>query len=543
MKKVYHCFGCGSGGDVFRFVQETEGVDFQGALELLADRYAVELEVEDEDPRTAARRRRRERLYALLERYAAYYARYLWEAAEAADARAYVAARGLDEATLRRFRVGYAASAWDHMYTRSRSAGFSDEELLAAGVVQRSRERGTLYDRFRGRLTFPLADQRGRVLGFGARGLRPDQRPKYLNTAEGELYHKGRALFGADLARAEAARSKAAVVVEGYTDVLALHQAGIENAVGLMGTAMTPEQVGEVARLVGPDGVVHLALDADASGQEAMLRAAGVAEQRALRLDVVALPAGTDPAELVGEEGAEAMRARIAAAVPFARFQVERVLASADLESGAGRTTAFEALRTLLSAMPPTPEREELQRIAASRLRLGDSLIDLLVQPPERGASAPGPPPARGRRILDRADEVERTFLALCVALPDVGRDALRRVDLEAHFTSALLRRAAAHLRDHLTAPAEGLDPADYELQALVAELALRADREPATAATLEVQTRQLEVARLDREIAAARAEGRTDVSTLARERSQVLDDLSAAMDQAMAARRAESPA
>src|SRR5436305_811410 len=172
VKKVYHCFGCGSGGDVFRFVQETEGVDFQGALELLADRYAVELEVEDEDPRTAARRRRRERLYALLERYAAYYARYLWEAAEAADARAYVAARGLDEATLRRFRVGYAASAWDHMYTRSRSAGFSDEELLAAGVVQRSRERGTLYDRFRGRLTFPLADQRGRGGGAAAAAAR-----------------------------------------------------------------------------------------------------------------------------------------------------------------------------------------------------------------------------------------------------------------------------------------------------------------------------------------------------------------------------------
>src|SRR5439155_6067148 len=126
------CFGCDAGGDVFTFVQETEGVDFQGALELLADRYGVELEVEDEDPQAAARRRRRERLYALLERYTAYYARYLWDASEAADAREYLAGRGLEEETLRRFRVGYAPSAWDHMYTRSRRAGFSDEEMAGA---------------------------------------------------------------------------------------------------------------------------------------------------------------------------------------------------------------------------------------------------------------------------------------------------------------------------------------------------------------------------------------------------------------------------
>jgi DNA primase len=549
VKKVYHCFGCGAGGDVFRFVQETEGLDFQAALESLADRYGVELEAEDEDPRAAARRQRRERLYALLERAAAWYARVLWEAGEAAGARDYLASRGLEEDVLRRFRVGLAPDSWERMVERGRAAGFSDEELLAAGLAQRSR-RGTLVDRFRGRLTFPLCDARGRVLGFGARALRPDDRPKYLNTAEGEIYHKGRALFGADLARAAASRERSVVLVEGYTDALALHQAGIENAVALMGTALTVEQVGELARLVGPEGVVHLALDADASGQEAMLRAAQVAAERTLRLDVVPLPSGTDPAELVGAEGADAVRARVAGAVPFARFRVERLLEEADLDSAAGRTQAFEAVRRVLAALDPTPEREELQRVAASRLRLGDRLIDLLVAPLPAGAPAPaasggaadrrhGPRADPQRRALDRAEEVERTFLALCVAAPDAGRDALRRVDLDAHFTSGLLRRAAAHLRDHLAAPVDGLDPADAELQSLIAELALRADREPVSPATLNVQTRQLEVARLDREIAAARAEGRTDVSTLAKERTQVLEDLSAAMDEAMATRGA----
>jgi DNA primase len=289
--------------------------------------------------------------------------------------------------------------------------------------------------------------------------------------------------------------------------------------------------------------VVHLALDADASGQEAMLRAAQVAEERALRLDVVPLPPGSDPAEVVAAEGADAVRARVAGAVPFARFRVQRLLDGSDLDSGHGRTAAFESVRAVLSALPPTPEREELQRVAASRLRLGDNLIDLLVQAPPAATSAPHSGPERRspqRRALDRADEVERTFLALCIAAPDTGRDALRRVDLDAHFTSGLLRRAATHLRAHVASPTDGLDAADAELQSLIAELALRADREPASAATLKVQTRQLEVARLDREIAAARAEGRTDVSTLAQERKQVLQDLSAAMDEAMATRSTE---
>jgi DNA primase len=549
VKKVFHCFGCQAGGDVFTFVQETEGVDFQGALELLADRYGVQLELEDEDPRAAERRRRRERLYALLDRTATYYARYLWEAGEAAGAREYLAGRGLSEETLRRFRVGFAPDSWDHVLGRSRGAGFTDDELLAAGLAQRSK-RGTLIDRFRGRLMFPLSDSRGRVLGFGARALREGDRPKYLNTAEGEIYHKGRALFGADLARAEAARAQSAVLAEGYTDVLALHQAGIANAVGLMGTAMTVEQVGELARLVGPEGVVHLALDADASGQDAMLRGARMAEQRALRLDVVALPSGTDPAELVASEGADAMRARLAAAVPFARFRVERILEAADLDSGTGRTRAFEAVRAVLAGMDPTPEREELQRIAASRLQLGDNLIGLLTAPGSASSAADSSRAATAERrprepsqirALTRSEEVERTFLAFCVALPEAGRDALRRVDLDAHFTSGLLRRAAAHLRDHLTAPTEGIDPSDGELHALLAELALRAAREPATPATIKVQTRQLELARLDREIAAARSEGRTDVSALAVERKEKLQDLNDAIDEAMAVRPAET--
>ncbi len=330
LDKVYHCFGCQASGDLFTFVMETEGLDFAAALEALADRFGVQLETESEDPRAAERRERRDRLHALLGRAAAYYERYLWEAHEAASAREYLLGRGFDRQTLSAFRVGYAPSAWDRMLRASRNAGFNEGELLSAGLAQRSRARpGGVYDRFRERIIFPTSDERGRVIGFGARAMRENQMPKYLNTAESELYQKRRVLYAIDLAlRSGATRTGRMILVEGYTDVLALHQAGIRNSVGIMGTSLTEEQIAALARRVQ---VLELCLDADSAGQAAMLRAAEVAAGHKLELRVVPLPAGTDPAELISSQGADALRARVEASVPFAAFQVERILEQADL--------------------------------------------------------------------------------------------------------------------------------------------------------------------------------------------------------------------
>ena len=549
-KKVYHCFGCGAGGDVFTYAMETEGLDFGGALEWLADRFGVALEVEAEDAQAAERRQRRDRLLQLVDRTATFYARFLWDSSEAADARAYLAARGLSEETLRTFRVGYAPSAWDTVLVASRRNGFTEAELIAAGLVQRNKDRGTVYDRFRGRIMFPLADLRGRTLGFGARAMRDNQQPKYLNTSDGEIYHKGRQLFAADLARAASAKAGRTILVEGYTDVLALHQAGLQNTVGLMGTALTGEQAAGLARLAP---IVDLALDADAAGKDAMLRAARVAAGQRLELRVVPMPVGTDPAELVAAEGAEAMRARTAAAVPFARFQVERILETADLSGGEGRDLAYADLRAVLSGVAPSPSRDELVRLVAGRLTLSEQLVSLLVQAPAPGASPPGagargdggavPVPRRTPRaaaVLDRREQTERTFLALCLELPESGRSALRRVDLEQHFTSDLTRRAAAHLRDHLADPSQGLADDDQELAALIAELSVRGGREPATPDTLEVEILQLEMARIEREIAAARSAGRLDVTTLAAELTTVKADFGDAVERATADRAGE---
>src|SRR6185436_3001760 len=330
-EKLYYCFGCGEGGDAFKFVQQTEGLEFQEAVELLAERSGVQVEREEDDPRAEQRRRRRERLHALLERAAGFYAKYLREAGEAAPAREYLSSRGLSEDVLLEFRVGYSPSAWDRMLLGARQSGFTEEELVAAGLAQRGRG-GGLYDRFRGRIMFPLADARGRVLGFGARQMGEGRGPKYLNTSENDLYHKGRQLFGIDIARKEAMKSSRFVVVEGYTDVLALHQAGIREAVAIMGTAMTQEQLAELAKVGDSNrrGSVFLALDADRAGREAMLRAARLAEDRGVDLRVVDMPEGTDPADLVSAEGADAFIQRMDRAAPMIEFQVRRVLADAD---------------------------------------------------------------------------------------------------------------------------------------------------------------------------------------------------------------------
>ena len=542
VQKVYHCFGCQASGDVFTFVQETEGVDFKGALELLAERYNVELKREEEDPREAERRRRRDRLLELLGRTTAYYERCLWESQEAAHAREYLQGRGLSQEILREFRVGYAPSAWDRVLLASRRGGFSEKELYDTGLAQRSKQNGRPYDRFRSRIMFPLADTRGRVLGFGARAMREDQRPKYLNTSDNDLYHKGLHLYGADLARAHATRAGEVILCEGYTDTIALHQAGMRNAVGLMGTALTAEQVNELARMAQ---TVLLALDADSAGQEAMLRASSLAAKRKLELRVVSLPAGTDPAELIQRDGAQAMAQAVAKSVPFVRFRVERVLAAGDDSSPEGRDRTWEQLRPVFATLPPSAMRLELTKLVSGRLALPESVTEReLARAPSRPPSG-NPPQGNGngarRGAFSRREETERAFLALCMACPDEGAAALAALDLQEHFSSGLLRRAASHLRhgdlrDPLAiAPGEEHGPDDDpELKSLLAELIVEAGGEQARPTMLELQRLQLELARIDRGIAQARGTQGSDVNALAEQRKQVKEEFDLAYSRAL---------
>jgi DNA primase len=530
-EKLYYCFGCSEGGDAFKFVQQTEALDFQEAVELLAERFNVRVEREADDPRAEERRRRRERLHALLERASRFYSTYLRESAEAEPARQYLASRALSEEVLTEFRVGYSPSAWDRMLVGARQNGFSEEELVAAGLAQRGRS-GGLYDRFRGRIMFPLADSRGKVLGFGARQMGEGRGPKYLNTSENDLYHKGRQLFGIDVARKEAMRTARFVVVEGYTDVLALHQAGIREAVAIMGTALTQEQLAELAKVGDGNrrGLVYLALDADRAGQDAMLRASRLAEDRGIDLRVVEMPEGTDPADLVTRDGPEAFAERMQRAVPMIEFQVRRVLADADLDTPAGRDKALGEARELISVVPErTATRDALVREAADRLDVPADYVLAPARPVPVAPHGPSPISSAGELAL----RAEREFLTRCLSSDGLGRHYLSR-PADDQFSSDLLRRARTHLVENFDDPLAALPEDDPALGALVTDVALAAqERPPTEELVLTMSVLQLEQRRIEREIRRASQDGdHARKSELAAADQRVRNELDSVMGQ-----------
>jgi DNA primase len=536
--KLYHCFGCGVAGDVFGFVMEKEGLGFTEAVEALADRYGVELQREQEDPRAEAARQRRQRLQQLLERAAAYYSNYLWESKEAGKAREYLAARGLSEETLKNFGVGFAPSAWDKILVAGQRAGFTVPEMHSVGLVQKS-ERGGEYDRFRARIMFPIRDPRGRTLGFGGRATRADQKPKYVNTSETDFFHKSEILYGLDRARAAMAKANRAVVVEGYTDVLALHQAGMEGAVGVMGTAITPEQV---ATLSGTVDEVVLAMDADEAGEEAMLRAQRVAAGRRMRLRVASMPSGVDPAELMAEaDGPERFRGFLQGAAELTDFQVTRVLNRTDTASPVERDKALAEVAPILAGMEEGAAQSELIRKVADRLDLEPAMVTgrVVASTPATGgpgASAADPgraprrnaPPGRGgpsngyaqggpggevpRQEAQRPVELtsrerqERALLAMCIALPEPGAEFLEQLG-ESHLSQSG-QAAADFIRFHPKDPVDHIPRDNAALSVLITELVMLAREQPASKESMELNFLLLDQRRLEEEIAAAGERG-----------------------------------
>jgi DNA primase len=473
---TFKCFGCGEGGDAITFVQKTENVDFVGAIEALARRFGVELEYEEASPEQEQTRRRDDRLRALLERAAEFYARVLWEADAAAGAREYLASRGLGEEVCREFRLGYAPGG-ARLASRAVQEGYTQEELLAVGLANR---RGNDY--FQRRIVFPLTDRGGRVRGFQARKLHDDDplQAKYVNSPEGELFRKGDLLYGLDLAKQAIAREDRAVVVEGNTDVIALRQAGFAPVVASMGTALTEGHLRELTRLTKR---LFLCFDADAAGTDATLRGMELAVREGFSVRVVPLPPGTDPAD-----DPAAFQERLAKPVsyPVHRVRLEHARAS-------DPQAAFAAIRSFLTSLPDSPEHLEAIRVAA----------DLLDLPPETQS---GLAPARGSartagvvspRLLDAGARLERSALA------GVADHESLLPDLELlgpeHFDDELHRRARAYLL--------GQEAADGDLTALLAELYALRDEEEITLDTASQLLLRLRERKLDRELAEADGE------------------------------------
>jgi DNA primase len=472
---TFKCFGCGEGGDAITFVERTENVDFVGAIELLARRFGIELEYEEASPEHEERRKRDERLRALLERAAEFYSRVLWESDLGVTAREYLASRGLGKEVCREFRLGYAPGG-AQLTARARQEDYTQEELLAVGLANR---RGNDY--FQRRIVFPLADARGRVRGFQARKLHDDDplQAKYVNSPEGELFRKGDLLYGLDTARQAIAREDRAVVVEGNTDVLALRQAEFAPVVASMGTALTEAQLRELARLTKR---LFLCFDADAAGQDATLRGMELAVGQGFDVKIVALQPGTDPAD-----DPAAFERQLASPVSYPVHRVRLLHGKAP-----DRNAAFTAIESFLSSQPDSPEHLDARRLATDLLDLPPETQSALA--PRTRSSAVG---VISPRLLDAGLRLERSALA-GVATHDSLRPELELLGPE-HFDDDLHRRAREYLL--------GQEAADGDLTALLAELYALRDEEEITEETAKQLLLRLRERAIQRELASADGE------------------------------------
>jgi DNA primase len=470
--KLFHCFGCGKGGDVVTFVRETENLDFVGAIEWLAERFRVPLRYEETSPAAEESRRARDRLLSLLDQTASYFERLLWDTAAGEPVRAYLASRKLGEAVAREYRLGL--SPGHGLAAKARERGFTDRELRAAGLVN---ARGNDY--FPQRLMFPLADARGRVVGFQARKLRDDDplRGKYVNSPESELFHKSHVLYGMHLARPAIAKQDRAAVVEGNTDVIALRQAGFEPVVASMGTALTEPHLRELGRLTKK---LFLCFDADAAGEEATLRGMELAVAQGFDVRVVTLPKGQDPAD-----APDGFEQRLGTAESYLVHRVRLELGRA-----ADRQEAFVRAREVLAKAEDSPERQAALRLVGDALDLPrETLVGIA---PGRGAR-----PRRDavpQRLLDAGTRLERDVLAAALAHDGV-REALRQLTPE-HFDDETHRRFRQALLD------DGMEQA--ELVSLRAELDARAERERIGERTGAERLLQLRERKLRRDLADA---------------------------------------
>ena len=363
----YHCFGCGESGDVYSFLTKMDHVSFTEAVERLAGRIGYTLHYEDGG--AAPEHTGRTRLYAANAAAAEFFRGQLLTA-EADTARRFLGERGFDAGAAAHFGVGYAPKGWEGMRDALRSAGFTDEELTNAGLVSQG-QRG-VYDRFRGRVVWPIRDVTGQVIGFGARRLYDDDKgPKYLNTPETTIYKKAQVLYGLDLAKRDISREHRVVVVEGYTDVMACHLAGITTAIATCGTAFGSDHITVLRRVMGDDstaGEVVFTFDPDAAGQKAALRAFADAKRFNAQTYVATGPEGLDPCDLRLKRGDGAVRGLMDTKVPMVEFVLDQRIAGYDLTSVEGRVGALRASAPVVAELRDALLQPEYIRVLARRL-------------------------------------------------------------------------------------------------------------------------------------------------------------------------------
>jgi DNA primase len=506
---LYHCFGCGKSGDVYRWVQETQGLDFADAVEFLARRAGVTLKV---DLEAAKRRGQREQLVEATQRAVDFYTDRLKTGSDGGPARAYLRGRGYDADVVDQFAIGFSPKEWDELVKHLREGGIKDDTMIRAGLASRS-SRGSLIDRFRGRVMFPIFDVRGDAVGFGARILDGDG-PKYLNSSESPIYHKSRLLYGLNWAKSDIVRADTSVVVEGYTDVIAMHLAGMPIAVATCGTALGEEHLDLLRRF---SERVVFAFDADEAGAGAALRGFDRSVPGDLDLRIAVLPDGNDPADVVAAGDIDMLRAAVDESEPLLKFRIESELARYDLDEPEARAKAVRAAGAIIGLHPDPVTRHEyailvsrdtgveLRFVEAAMRQRRSSVRD--ESPPEipPGEEPVGPEMEPQRSAAFRTEtELLRLILANDERLSDVE---VTRELFDSEETLNAYDRAADVV--------DGLSPGDQPnlgssigsdespVGDLLRRLALDASplADPADIVNL------LEVARIDREIADLRSQ------------------------------------
>lgn len=523
--QLWHCFGCGEGGDVISFVMKIDDLGFADAVRFLAQRAGIQIA---EDPKAAAFRGKKARLKEACETAAEFYHLQLMRSREdgAASARAYLASRDMGGSVPNRWNLGYAPGRQSLVRYLS-AKGFTSKELIDANLALVSKKDGRLRDRFYERVMFPIRDADGDTIAFGGRVIGKGE-PKYLNTQETPLFHKSRVLFGLDVAKAAMASTGIAVIVEGYTDVIMLHESGVKNAVATLGTALTVQHVRQLSRHA-KQRIVYL-FDGDEAGQRAADRAARFIDESMLPeagrkqvgLFACTLPDNLDPADFVSQRGADELRSLIDRATPLLRYAIDRKLARRDLSDFTEKSSALPEVIELLAPIKHSLLAQEYATYLADRLQVDPSVVTAKlaaakVSAPAGEEPAPMPVPSgtgegdaaapvADRTLAPRDRErlrIEREFLSLCARRPQIGiayAASLASTSWASRRHAAVSEALLSVLAEHPGAlPAEIIDAVDAACpgsRSLLTAASLYDDMEPADLAcflTEELSLRDLE--------------------------------------------------
>lgn len=368
-KEFFYCFGCHAGGDVFQFVQKIENISFPESVEKLAQRIGLEIPKTDLSPAEREREEERQRLYEICDLAADYFHNCLTKTRMGAVGIDYFKKRGLSAQTIVDFKLGFAPPQWDRLYRDFRERGYREKDLIKSGLCLT--KNGKTYDRFRGRCMFPIRDDKGRVVAFGGRIVEEGE-PKYLNSPESPIFHKGDLLFAMERARKEIRRTKQAVLVEGYMDVVGVHNLGVTNVIASLGTAFTQRQAQLLRRICD---VAIVAYDMDRAGREATRRAIAIARESGLKLRIATLPDGKDPDEYIKQHGAKAWEDVIAMAQNVLDYRLDEIIASHDATTADGKNTIVQEFIPEILQTDNAITIDSYLRRLATRLRMNENIV------------------------------------------------------------------------------------------------------------------------------------------------------------------------